>query len=78
MEITIKGAKNAPSWETLQSMLIQATGAEPGSKLTRINRVDRGVDYGAPGVYELTFLRYGPVQVPYLSEAILVKLTVER
>ncbi len=75
MEIVIKGARWTPEWETLQSMLIQATGAAPGSKLTRIARPDGKCDYRAPGVYNLTFLQHDEHGG---SEEVVVKLTVER
>jgi len=78
MEIVIKGAQWTPEWETLQSMLIQATGAASG-KLTRISREDGKCDYRAPGVYNLTFLKYGVSGgLGRMSEEVAVKLTVER
>lgn len=73
MEITIKSAKWTPEWETLQLMLCQMTGKNV--KLTRIARVDGGVDYRAPGVYEVNYLQYNDHGG---SDHMFCKLTVER
>ena len=66
IEITIKGALLAPKWETLQEVLQQMT--KTTGKLTRIARLDNGVNYQAPGEYALTFL------TP--EEAVEIKLNV--
>ena len=54
MSIRIDGARFAPHWENFQESIRQSTGRT--GKLTRINRQDRGVNYRAPGEYELTFI----------------------
>lgn len=55
--ITITGVKQTPEWVTLQETLRQATGLK-SAFLTRIDRVDRGIDYRAPGIYDLHFTDY--------------------
>ena len=54
MSIRIDGARFAPEWETLQNAIRQST--DRSGMLTRISRKDNGVDYRAPGEYELLFV----------------------
>ena len=54
MSIRIDGARFAPEWETLQNAILQST--DRSGMLTRISRKDGGVDYRAPGDYELLFV----------------------
>jgi len=53
MEITIKGVKHGPSWDALQAMVRDMTDDEQAT-FTRINRRDKGVNYRANGVYDVT------------------------
>jgi hypothetical protein len=53
MKITITDARHTPKWETLEQAIQEAT--DTNGQLTRINRKDGGVDYRAPGEYELTY-----------------------
>ncbi len=52
--IVIQNVTIAPAWATTQQMLREVTG-NPDGRLVRIDREDRGVDYRAPGIYNLTF-----------------------
>lgn len=52
--ISITGVKQAPDWVTLEQLLRQSLGEENGI-LSRIARRDGGVDYQAPGTYDLRF-----------------------
>ena len=54
MRIKIEGAKNAPKWETLQSMIRESINDDAG-KLVRIARTDNGCDYHGCGEYDLDF-----------------------
>ena len=54
MSIRIDGARFAPHWENFRKFISQSTGR--AGKLTRISRKDGGVDYRAPGEYELLFV----------------------
>jgi hypothetical protein len=56
MRIVLEGMKRAPNWVTI-SKLIRECDNSPEGHLTRINRVDRGVDYQACGEYDLEFNR---------------------
>jgi hypothetical protein len=56
MQVTITDCKNAPHWQTLQTLLREALGDT--ATLTKIARQDGGVNYRAVGVYDLT-LRIG-------------------
>ena len=53
MEITIKGVKHGPSWDALRAMVRDMTDDEQAT-FTRINRRDKGVNYRANGVYDVT------------------------
>jgi hypothetical protein len=50
MQITITNCRQAPTWELLQEVIQQVTRSN--GKLTSIDRVDRGVNYRAPGEYQ--------------------------
>ena len=52
--LTVVGAKMGPSWETVENLIGQVLN--DSGKLTRIARIDNGVDYRATGVYDLAFL----------------------
>jgi hypothetical protein len=52
--LTVVGAKLSPSWETVENLIEQVI--DDTGKLTRISRLDNGVDYRSTGVYDLTFL----------------------
>ena len=54
MSVRIDGARFAPHWETFQESIRQSTGRS--GRLSRINRKDGGVNYRAPGEYELVFI----------------------
>ena len=54
MSIRIDGARFAPHWENFQEFISLSTGR--AGRLTRINRKDSGVNYRAPGDYELMFV----------------------
>jgi hypothetical protein len=69
MKITITDAKRTPSWETLQTVVREVTGSEYG-KFIRIARPDGKCDYGAPGVYNVSFRTDG-------WDIIEIELTVE-
>ncbi len=60
--ITITGCELTPSWETLQQALREAINSDT-ALLTRIRRVDGGVDYRACGEYDLC-LRLDRVEIP--------------
>lgn len=55
MTITIAGAKQAPTWVTMQDMIRQALNSEKGV-LTRIARTDRNCSYRDAGEYHLEFV----------------------
>lgn len=57
MKITITGASRTPNWNTIQDVLRETTGHEKGM-LTRIARKDNGVDYTAPGAFDLAFATF--------------------
>jgi len=52
MKITIEHCRYAPKWETLNKMLKEVL-ADPDGRLSKIDRVDGGVDYHATGRYNL-------------------------
>lgn len=67
VSIVMTGCLCTPKWETLQEVIKEAI-CESGV-LTRISRVDKGVDYRGLGKYELTF-------VPYRGNEIDIELDV--
>jgi hypothetical protein len=52
VKITITHARYTPRWESLQTIMREATN-DPKATLVRISRVDGGADYRKPGIYEL-------------------------
>ncbi len=54
MEITITHCRYAPKWESLETVLREATN-EPHGQLIRVSREDKGCDYRGLGVYNLGF-----------------------
>lgn len=62
MEMTITHCRYAPKWETLNTLLREATPQD--GMLVRISRRNRGVDYRAPGVYDLGFLQENGTVLP--------------
>lgn len=54
MKITIEGAKQLPTWETLQHAVREIRGDELG-KFVRISRKDRSCDYRAHGEYSVDY-----------------------
>jgi hypothetical protein len=52
MKIVITNCRHTPKWESLQTIIREATCDEKAT-ITRISRKDRGCDYRAPGEYEL-------------------------
>jgi len=69
MEIKITGAKHAPSWEALQTV-IRTSLADDTGRITRINRRDGGCSYRDKGTYDLTY-------IPEVGDAIQIVLIVE-
>ena len=70
MKITITNCRYTPKWDTLQTLLREATNEHAG-QLTRIARADGGCDYRKPGVYNLSFTHdHGQCSTP-------IVLTVE-
>lgn len=69
MEITITHCRYTPRWDSLQTVIREATN-DTSATLTRISRVDGGCDYRKPGVYDLDVRRDNQTILP-------VKLTVK-
>lgn len=60
--ISITGTSYAPSWETVERMIEESifgrlirSDEDRRGKLIRIARRDKGVNYTAPGEYDLTW-----------------------
>lgn len=54
VSIKISGVAQAPMWETLQALIVEALNKE--GRMTRIARPDGLCDYRAHGVYHVTFV----------------------
>ena len=63
MDIVITHCRYAPRWETLETMIREATNEADG-RLVRIKRKDNGVDYRAIGVYRLDFRQNNKTILP--------------
>ena len=66
MEITITHCRYAPRWDSLLTVIQEATN-EP-AELIRISREDKGCNYRSPGVYRL--------RIRQKSGVLPIKLTV--
>ena len=76
MEITITNCQYAPTWESLEQVIKEATN-KPEGRLVRISRDDNGVNYRAPGVYSLGF-RQSNSDMTILSITLNVVATAAR
>lgn len=54
MQITITDAKRMPSWQYIQDFLRHMLDNEKGM-IQKINRTDKGIDYGTYGEYDVVF-----------------------
>lgn len=68
MKITITHCRYTPKWESLQTVIREATNDEKAT-ITRIARKDGKCDYRAPGEYDLDVRQSNQTILP-------VKLTV--
>lgn len=55
IRITIEGTRWTPGWETLQTVLRDATGCDT-IRFIGIARQDRNCDYRAPGEYRVSYI----------------------
>jgi len=76
MEITITHCRYTPKWETLQTVIREATNDESAT-LTRIRREDGGCGYREPGVYNLGVRRDNQTILPIKLTIVAVGKTVE-
>ena len=63
MQITLTHCRYTPKWDSLQTIIREATNDE-SCEITRISRVDNGCDYRAPGEYELDAKRSNNTILP--------------
>jgi len=71
MEITITHCRYTPSWDSLQTVIREATHCHTG-QLVRIARQDGGCNYRAPGTYELGFEQDNNTVLPIRLRVIAV------
>ena len=63
MEITITHCRYAPKWESLQTVIREATN-DHGGRLVKIDREDGGCNYRETGVYHLLFKQNNDTSLP--------------
>lgn len=63
MRITIDHCRYTPKWDSLQTIIREATNDE-SCVITRISRVDKGCDYRKPGEYDLDVTRDNQTILP--------------
>jgi hypothetical protein len=61
IKITIDGVRYTPGWETLQTVMRDATNCDD-IRFVRIDRKDNGCGYRGPGEYEIDYIdQYGDI-----------------
>jgi len=71
MEIIITHCRYAPKWDSLQTVIQEATN-EPEGELRRIARHDKECNYREPGVYSLGFVLSNGCTLPITLNVIAV------
>ena len=62
MKITITHCRYAPRWDSLQTVIREATNDQ--GEFIKIRRRDGGCDYRNPGVYDLDFKQANKTILP--------------
>lgn len=69
MNIVITHCRYIPKWDSLQTIIREATN-EPDGKLIQISRRDKGCNYRELGIYDLKF-RFGGERKDLISRITL-------
>jgi hypothetical protein len=69
MKITITNCRYAPSWNSLQQTIREATN-EPTGVITLVDRRDKGIDYRQPGKYRVGFRQSNETILPIELEIV--------